>query len=208
MQWAVSPDGTLLAEFDMTYHAQSIFVIRELATGKTVVKLDSQVLTARLGRAKGDISLEGVTWSPNGDRVAFGHAFGTPVDLGGVAMTRIGICTVRSREVRNFSKSGKKEVFGAPRAWVGSDRLLVDGFLDVAIVGASGPLVRRNLSAKNLAWNGKEVVMLRSYQGEGVFLERWRSDLESRRSRVRVRKLQWADANSGFFVAPLPEAKR
>jgi len=205
-QWSVSPDGALLAEFDDTDDARPVFAVHEVASGRSLVKLERQGLERAIGmRAWAQIACEGVAWSLSGDRVAFGHGFGGEVDNGGVSETRIAVWNRRTRRLTQWAPKAPANSLGGPVVWLSEDRLLVHGGLGHRIVRASGP-GRLYEDTAMMTWDGKHIIVLRAIPGpdrwnDRIRLERWTPDLRRRISARILPRVGWADVNRGVFFA-------
>lgn len=205
-QWAVSPDGSLLAEFDDVETGGPVFAVHDLDSGRLVVKLERRDLERAIGKpAMATIAYEGVAWSPSGDRVAFGHGFGGEVDDGGTSETRIAVWNRTSRRLSQWAPNSPANSLGGPVVWLSEDRLLVHGGLGHRIVGASGPGNLHEDTAM-ITWDGMDLIVLRSIPGPDrwhslIRLERWTPDLSRRVSARIVPELGWGDVNRGVFFA-------
>lgn len=214
VQWSVSPDGTLLAEFDDVDFdlLGPVFAVHDMATGSLVVKLDREDLERAIGkRAEAQIAFEGVAWTPSSDRVAFGHSFGGDVDNGGVSETRIAVWSRKTGQLSHWAPQAPPNSLGGPVAWLSEDRLLVHGGLGHRIVQAAGP-GRLHEDTAIMTWDGRDLIVLRSIPGpdqwhSSVRLERWTPDLSRRISARDLPQVGWADVNRGVYFALREEGK-
>jgi hypothetical protein len=200
-QWAVSPDGRLIGEFDHILLDPASLTIRELASGRILLELGNAELAKALGKALASANSSvnvGVAWRPDSRSFAFGHTFGTVPDNGGVSPSRIASVDCISKRLRSHGE-------GSPIAFVSNSTILARTGDDIRTVDISGRVVsrfRRSVVASN--WDGAAVVLVTERRGQ-LGVERWTPDFQKRLGRRRLSDWAWEDFTDGIFVQQEPK---